>query len=154
MLYIWQDLMAEPFLSITEHSAAVKALTWSQNQHKMLASGGGANDRKLRFFNVQTGLCTKSVDSGSQVCNIHWCKSRNEIISAHGFNTNEVILWNYSKLTPIATLTGHTKRILHFAVSHDENLIATGAADDTLRLWNIGRRENSHQGVLTLGQLR
>lgn len=110
----------------------------------MLASGSGANDRKIRFFNIAQGggESVTSVDTGSQVCNLHWCSARNEIISAHGFNTNEVVIWKMPGVKPIANLTGHSKRILHFAVSPDENSIVTGAADDTLRMWNIASQKS------------
>ena len=45
----------------------------------------------------------------------------------------------------IATLTGHTYRVLYLAMSPDGGTIVTGAGDETLRFWNIfpGRNDNS-----------
>lgn len=37
----------------------------------------------------------------------------------------------------IATLTGHTYRVLYLAMSPDGSTIVTGAGDETLRFWNI-----------------
>ena len=37
----------------------------------------------------------------------------------------------------IATLTGHTYRVLYLAMSPDGSSIVTGAGDETLRFWNI-----------------
>lgn len=37
----------------------------------------------------------------------------------------------------IATLTGHSSRVLYLAMSPDGNTIVTGAGDETLRFWNI-----------------
>lgn len=51
----------------------------------------------------------------------------------------------------IATLTGHTYRVLYLAMSPDGSTIVTGAGDETLRFWNIfpsrhenTRKENTH----------
>ena len=37
----------------------------------------------------------------------------------------------------IATLTGHTFRVLYLAMSPDGASIVTGAGDETLRFWNV-----------------
>lgn len=36
----------------------------------------------------------------------------------------------------LATLTGHTFRVLYLAVSPDGQTLVTGAGDETLRFWN------------------
>ena len=37
----------------------------------------------------------------------------------------------------VATLTGHTYRVLYLAMSPDGQTIVTGAGDETLRFWNV-----------------
>jgi cell division cycle 20-like protein 1 (cofactor of APC complex) len=37
----------------------------------------------------------------------------------------------------VATLTGHSLRVLYLAMSPDGESIVTGAGDETLRFWNI-----------------
>jgi len=37
----------------------------------------------------------------------------------------------------IATLTGHTYRVLYLSMSPDGQSIVTGAGDETLRFWNV-----------------
>ena len=37
----------------------------------------------------------------------------------------------------VATLLGHTCRVLYLAVSPDGKTIVTGAGDETLRFWNV-----------------
>lgn len=37
----------------------------------------------------------------------------------------------------VATLTGHSYRVLYLAMSPDGSTIVTGAGDETLRFWNI-----------------
>lgn len=45
-------------------------------------------------------------------------------------------------------MRGHTSRVLHMAVSPDGGTICSGAADETLRFWNVfaaeGKRKHDH----------
>ena len=48
-------------------------------------------------------------------------------------------------------LKGHTSRVLHMATSPDGTLVCSGAADETLRFWNIfasdGKRKSDSNTV-------
>lgn len=45
-------------------------------------------------------------------------------------------------MTQVASLTGHTYRVLYLAMSPDGQTVVTGAGDETLRFWKcFGRRE-------------
>ena len=71
---------------------------------------------------------TSSADrAGSQVCNLSWSKNVNEIVSTHGYSQNQIIVWKHPTMTKLATLTGHTLRVLYLAVSPDGQTIVTGA---------------------------
>ena len=136
-LLIWSLAQATPVMRFTEHSAAVKAIAWSPHQHGLLASGGGTADRCIRFWNTLTGSSLNCIDTGSQVCNLMWSKNINEIVSTHGYSLNQIIVWRYPSMTKVATLTGHTYRVLYLAMSPDGQTIVTGAGDETLRFWNV-----------------
>ena len=64
-------------------------------------------------------------------------KNVNELVSTHGYSQNQIILWKYPTMSKIATLTGHTYRVLYLAVSPDGETIVTGAGDETLRFWKV-----------------
>ena len=139
-LYVWALNHANPTNPIcrfSDHNAAVKAVAWSPHQSGLLASGGGTADRHIRFWNAQTGLPLHRVDTGSQVCNLMWSKNVNEIVSTHGYSLNQIIVWKYPSMNKIATLTGHSLRVLYLAMSPDGQAIVTGAGDETLRFWNV-----------------
>ncbi len=51
----------------------------------------------------------------------------NEIVSTHGYSQNQIIVWKYPSMSKLATLTGHTLRVLYLAVSPDGQTIVTGA---------------------------
>ncbi|TNN04743.1 Fizzy-related protein, partial [Schistosoma japonicum] len=114
-----------PILTYEEHVAAVKAIAWSPHQHGLLASGGGTADRCIRFWNTLTGQALRSVDTGSQVCNIAWSIHSNELVSTHGYSQNQILVWRYPSLLQLVKLVGHSYRVLN------------RCGDETLRFWNI-----------------
>jgi cell division cycle 20-like protein 1 (cofactor of APC complex) len=135
-LLIWNGHSTEPILRFEEHCAAVKAIAWSPHQHGLLASGGGTADRCIRFWNTIKSESLRCVDTGSQVCNLMWAKNINELVSTHGYSQHQIVVWRYPSMAKVATLTGHTFRVLYLAMSPDGQTIVTGAGDETLRFWN------------------
>jgi len=78
-----------------------------------------------------------------------------ELVSTHGFSSttaqNQICIWKYPTLNMVASLTGHTNRVLYLAMSPDGETIVTGAGDETLRFWNafpkkeLGERQRDSQ---------
>ncbi|KAJ9095747.1 hypothetical protein QFC19_007460 [Naganishia cerealis] len=154
-LYIWEKTNDQPLFRFPEHTAAVKAIAWSPHQRGLLASGGGTADRKIRYWNTLTGNLLSEWDTGSQVCNLMWSKNSNEIVSTHGYSggpvSNQITVWKYPSMSQVATLTGHTYRVLYLAMGPDGQTIVTGAGDETLRFWNAfqTRKSGDSAGVGT-----
>lgn len=151
-LLVWNTHSSDPILKYNDHVAAVKAMAWSPHQHGLLVSGGGTADRTIRFRNTLLGTTINTVDVGSQVCNLMFSKTLNEIVSTHGYSHNEINIWKYPKMEKISTLTGHSYRVLYLAMSPDGSTIVTGAGDETLRFWNIfpSRNDTSKKTISTL----
>ncbi|KAF5202813.1 cell division cycle 20.2, cofactor of APC complex-like [Thalictrum thalictroides] len=143
LLHIWDRSVASSnahtqwLHRLEDHTAAVKALSWCPYQNNLLASGGGGADRCIKFWNTHTGACLNSVDTGSQVCALLWNKNERELLSSHGFTQNQLTLWKYPSMVKIAELTGHTSRVLFMTQSPDGCTVASAAADETLRFWNV-----------------
>ncbi|XP_010278840.1 PREDICTED: cell division cycle 20.2, cofactor of APC complex-like [Nelumbo nucifera] len=143
LLHIWDRSMASSnsptqwLHRLEEHTAAVKALAWCPFQGNLLASGGGGGDQCIKFWNTHTGACLNSVNTGSQVCSLLWNKNERELLSSHGFTQNQLTLWKYPSMVKITELTGHTSRVLFMAQSPDGCTVASAAADETLRFWNV-----------------
>eukprot|EP01135_Chromosphaera_perkinsii_P008195 Nk52_evm17s1178 gene=Nk52_evmTU17s1178 len=144
-LFVWNPSHSSPILRFSEHSAAVKAIAWSPHQHGLLASGGGTADRCIRFWNTLTNQALQVIDTGSQVCNLAWSKNANELVSTHGYSQNQIVVWKYPSMTQVATLTGHTFRVLYLAMSPDGQTVVTGAGDETLRFWNVFSKTRSNK---------
>ncbi|KAG6605663.1 Cell division cycle 20.1, cofactor of APC complex, partial [Cucurbita argyrosperma subsp. sororia] len=143
VLHIWDRSMASSNSAtqwlhrLEDHTSAVKALAWCPFQSNLLATGGGASDRTIKFWNTHTGACLNSVDTGSQVCALLWNKNERELLSSHGFSQNQLTLWKYPSMVKMGELTGHTSRVLFMAQSPDGCTVASAAADETLRFWNV-----------------
>lgn len=129
-----------PLWKFHEHTAAVKALAWDPHVSGVLATGGGTQDKHIRFWNTFNGTMLSELDTGSQVCNLIWSLTSHELVSTHGFSSttaqNQICIWKYPTLNMVASLTGHTHRVLYLAMSPDGETIVTGAGDETLRFWN------------------
>ncbi|URD81757.1 WD domain, G-beta repeat [Musa troglodytarum] len=156
-LFVWNQHSTQPVLKYSEHTAAVKAIAWSPHVHGLLASGGGTADRCIRFWNTVTNSHLSCIDTGSQVCNLVWSKNVNELVSTHGYSQNQIIVWRYPTMSKLATLTGHTYRVLYLAISPDGQTIVTGAGDETLRFWNVfpspkSQNTGSDIGARSLGR--
>ncbi|KAG8959093.1 substrate-specific activator of APC-dependent proteolysis, partial [Tulasnella sp. 419] len=134
------DLNPQPLYKFHEHQAAVKAIAWSPHTSGLLASGGGTQDKTIRTWNIANGHLVNWLDTGSQVCNLTWSKTTNEIVSTHGYSStkaqHQVCIWKYPSMDTTATLSGHTHRVLYLAMSPDGETIVTGAGDETLRFWH------------------
>ncbi|KAI9628936.1 hypothetical protein KEM48_011331 [Puccinia striiformis f. sp. tritici PST-130] len=151
-LLIWESKASNsmPLFRFNEHTAAIKALAWSPHQNGLLASGGGSADKRIRFWNTINGNLLNEIDTGSQVCSLKWSKNSNELVSTHGFSPgpiqNQVCLWKYPSMQQIATLSGHTYRVLYLAMSPDGETIVTGAGDETLRFWRAFPKKRTPGG--------
>lgn len=152
-LMIWGPHSTAPLLTFTDHTAAIKALAWSPHQNGLLASGGGTADKTIRFWNTATGTQLSSIDTGSQVCNLLWSRNVNEIVSTHGYSQNQIVVWRYPTMTKLATLQGHTMRVLYLAVSPDGRNVATGAGDETIRFWAVFPGPKARENESTIGSM-
>lgn len=138
-LLLWsRSQPSQPLHVFHDHLAAVKAIAWSPHQHGLLASGGGAADRHIRFRSSLTCQTTSVFNAGSQVCQLMWSRnSVDELVSTHGVTQNLVVLWKYPSMQPLAKLLGHGQRVLYLSMSPDGESIVTGSGDETLRFWSI-----------------
>ncbi|KAG5461240.1 MAG: WD40-repeat-containing domain protein, partial [Olpidium bornovanus] len=131
-LIVWDGVRTDPLHLFDQHTAAVKAIAWSPHQKGILASGGGTADKHIRLWNTTVGTALSAHDTGSQV---GFPRNGNELVSTHGYSQNEVVVWKAQKMAQVATLTGHSSRVLYLAMSPDGQTIVTGAGDETLRFW-------------------
>ena len=148
LVSIWdaRSLNAPKFAK-TNHRAAVKALSWCPWQPNLLATGGGSHDRHIHFWNTTTGARTNSIDTGSQVTSLRWSTHYKEIASSSGFPDNSISLWSYPSLVKNIEIPAHESRVLHSCLSPDGQMLATAAADESLKFWKLFEKKPGSAGA-------
>ena len=122
-----------PLHSLTSHMAAVKAVAWCPWQSNILASGGGTADQTVKIWNTSNGSMLSSTDTMSQVSSLVWAREYRELVSSHGSDKNEIVIWKYPTMERTAELMGHTERVLQLCLSPDGSSLISAGADETLR---------------------
>ncbi|EXJ53634.1 cell division cycle 20, cofactor-APC complex [Cladophialophora psammophila CBS 110553] len=142
LVSIWDARsLAAPKFAKKNHRAAVKALSWCPWQLNLLATGGGSYDRHIHFWNTTTGARVNSIDTGSQVTSLKWSNHYRELVSSGGFPDNSLSIWSYPTLVRNVEIPAHETRILHSCLSPDGQMLATAAADESLKFWKVFERK-------------
>jgi cell division cycle protein 20 (cofactor of APC complex) len=151
LVSIWdaRSLNAPKFQK-TNHKAAIKALSWCPWQSNLLATGGGSHDRMIHFWNTTSGARVNSIDTGSQVTSLRWSSGYKEIVSSSGFPDNSLSIWSYPTLVKNVEIPAHESRVLHSALSPDGQMLATAAADESLKFWKVFEKK-AGSGSLAAG---
>ncbi|CAK7274317.1 WD repeat-containing protein slp1 [Sporothrix epigloea] len=138
LVSIWDARsLSVPKFTKTNHKAAVKALSWCPWNINLLATGGGSYDRHIHFWNTTSGARVNSIDTGSQVTSLRWSANYREIVSTSGFPDNSLSIWSYPTLVRNVEIPAHESRVLHSCLSPDGQMLATAAADESLKFWKI-----------------
>lgn len=149
VVQIWDCRSSNPQFTKTNHTAAVKALSWCPWQSSLLASGGGSQDKHIHFWNTSTGSRVNSIDTGSQVTSLTWSTEYREIASCHGFPSNNLSIWSYPALTKVFDIEAHDTRVLYATLSPDGQTLATCAADENLKFWKLFEAKARRSAVPT-----
>ena len=138
LVSIWDARsLSVPKFTKTNHKAAVKAISWCPWQPNLLATGGGSYDRHIHFWNSTSGARVNSIDTGSQVTSLRWSPHYREIVSTSGFPDNSISIWSYPTLVRNVEIPAHETRVLHSCLSPDGQMLATAAADESLKFWKV-----------------
>lgn len=140
-----------PKFQKTNHKAAIKALAWCPWQSNLLATGGGSHDRHIHFWNTTSGARVNSIDTGSQVTSLRWSLAYKELVSSSGFPDNSLSIWSYPTLVKNIEIPAHESRVLHSALSPDGQMLATAAADESLKFWKVFEKKAGTANLAGVG---
>lgn len=149
LVSIWDARsLSVPKLTKTNHKAAVKALAWCPWNMNLLATGGGSYDRNIHFWNTTSGARVNSIDTGSQVTSLRWSPHYREIVSSSGFPDNSLSIWSYPTMVRNVEIPAHESRVLHSCLSPDGQMLATAAADESLKFWKVFEKKAGAAGAI------
>ncbi|KAF2199904.1 cell division cycle protein-like protein Cdc20 [Delitschia confertaspora ATCC 74209] len=152
LVSIWDARsLAAPKFTKTNHRAAVKALSWCPWQSNLLATGGGSNDRQIYFWNTTTGARINHIPTDSQVTSLRWSTHYKEIVSTGGFPDNSLSIWSYPSGVKNVEIPAHESRVLHSCLSPDGQMLATAAADESLKFWKVFEKKPGQASVAQQG---
>lgn len=146
-VYIWDIRKKNPVQFYNEHTAAVRALAWSNHHFGTLITGGGNSDKSIKFWNVNSIKSTHTINTNSQVCSLIYSTHFNEFISTHGFSKNQIMIWKGDTKKRITVIDGHHRRVLHTALSPDGESLATAASDETLKFWTVFPQDKKEKKI-------
>jgi cell division cycle protein 20 (cofactor of APC complex) len=148
LVSIWDARsLTVPKFTKANHKAAVKALAWCPWNINLLATGGGSYDRHIHFWNSISGARVNSIDTGSQVTSLRWSPHYREIVSSSGFPDNSLSIWSYPTLVKNVEIPAHESRVLHSCLSPDGQMLATAAADESLKFWKVFEKKAGPAGA-------
>jgi len=124
------DVIGELFQTLTDHNLDVKALA-STN---LLVSG--SYDGKLKAWDIYSGKLLQTVIADSGGGGIYSIAMNKSGAIAVGGGAKIISLWS-EKIQKLRTLSAHEHAVLGLAFSPDGKTLASGSADNSVKLWNV-----------------
>jgi len=123
--------------TLTGHMNSLHAIAFKDNV--TLISGGG--DQTLRAWDVTTGrqLWEQHVGSGFSAAAL---PSHDPHFIAYGGGNNNIRMRYSGDGDWRAEMTGHTNSVICLAFKPNSYLLASGSLDNTIRIWDVGDRDN------------
>ena len=129
---------SSPRFTFADHKAAVKAIAWNPHDHSMVATGGGANDKTIKFWNARVGIIKKSIDASAQVCSLVWNPHDQELLSGHGYGGNKLCLWKFPSVVCVQEFQFKPDvRPLNMSLCPDGSQVCVATSDETLKFWDM-----------------
>ncbi|KAF7692152.1 Anaphase-promoting complex subunit cdc20 [Cucumispora dikerogammari] len=116
------------------HLGAIRGLTFTP--HNLLLSGGGSADQTIQIWNLTSLTKLNQRLFNSQICNLHWLTTKNQLISTHGYSHNDIKI-SSMELNLKSVYPPQSSRVLNFKVNGAEDQFVTACSDKELRFWSL-----------------
>jgi transcription initiation factor TFIID subunit 5 len=130
---LWVTERKEPIRIFLGHQSDVESVTWHPNCNYILT---GSDDCSVRLWDIMTGHCARILlGLRSPITAVSICPDGKTVIA--GSQEGKIIVWDLGEAKILGELQGHLKPVWSLSFSNDaSNLLATGGADGTVRIWD------------------
>ena len=133
---IWDTETGARVASLEGHSRTIHALQFLSDGDR-LASGSSDND--VRVWDSATGECLTRIETGGTVWRMSFSPDESQLVTVP--TSSSCKLFDLSTGERLATLSGHTKRVVTARFSPDGQRILTSAQDESARVWDTATGE-------------
>ena len=120
--------------ALSDHTSAVRGLSWCPWENNILMTGGGMNDQTVRIYNIATGKCIGVIQTEAQVTAVQWSLNSRQLLIAASVESDQLSIWSYPGLQKIGQMPGHESRPLHLAISPTGEYVVSAAPDENLKV--------------------
>lgn len=129
---IWKVASGKLILVCEGHQNWARSLSFRLDG-KILASAGA--DHTIKLWNIADGVCLKTlIGHDHEIFSVAFSPTDHHLL-ASASGDRAVKIWNTSTGTCLHTLTGHSDWVRGVTFSPDGDLLASGSADHTIRIW-------------------
>ena len=130
---VWETKRGEQIHTLRGHMDSTRSVTFTPDGNTLISS---SDDGTIRFWDLQNGQLSRTVDlQCGPIRSLAMSLPRE--YSAAGCGNGDIFLIRTVDDTQKIVLKGHDIQVMSVAVSSDGNVLVSGAADQTLRLWEI-----------------
>lgn len=131
---IWSPKSNQPIMELNGHCGAINSVVWSQ--YNTLASGGSINDNVIRFWDITNGICKRTIDTKTQLCDFLWNYDTDKIITINKQDKHNVSIWDCKTVTKVAGLNTSCATPTYINESLDGSTICV-SGDERILFWSF-----------------
>ncbi|KAL4432555.1 hypothetical protein ABPG77_000492 [Micractinium sp. CCAP 211/92] len=130
---LWSTDRVQPLRLFVGHTSDVDVVRWHPNCHYIAT---GSTDRTVRLWDVRSGSCCRLfVGHKDKISSLAFSPDGTSLASADA--SGNLIAWDLATSKRLATASQHKGPVWSLAYSQgDGALLASGGADNTVRIWN------------------
>jgi WD40 repeat protein len=141
---LWDPATGAEIRTLGGNAAPVSGVALSPDGKTVISY---SDDRKLRSWDATSGKELNAVDCADEILLLTSAAGSNKALAwtrrpgAGNDETHTVQLLDPATLRPVETLADHGRRVTCLAFSNDGELVAMGADDGSVRVWNVTKKE-------------
>lgn len=128
------------------HSGPVLSVTFTEDGNYFMS---GSVDRSIRLWreNSTTPIQTYTEPHNHQINSVSVSYDNSHFCS--GADDKTVVLWDVATGSVVSSYKGHLAKVIDVTFNQEANLVLSGSADGTVRIWELSARSSSPVQVLS-----